>query len=57
MLVNLATDPGAWNIILWMIVLGVIGVVVLWALTTVLLRERPGEASDQPAPHLPSAHG
>jgi hypothetical protein len=35
----LATDPGAWNIIVWMVVLGTIGAVILWVVTTLMLRE------------------
>jgi hypothetical protein len=42
----LATDPGAWNIIGWMLVLGAVGAVVLWAVTTLLLREGSMEAPD-----------
>jgi hypothetical protein len=42
----LATDPGAWNIIVWMLVLAAIGAVILWVLTTLLLREGPIDAPD-----------
>ena len=38
MLEQLATDPGAWNIIGWIAVLLVIGAVVLWLVTTLILR-------------------
>jgi hypothetical protein len=41
----LATDPGAWNIIGWMLVLVVCGSVVLWAVSTLLLRG--GRAADE----------
>jgi hypothetical protein len=41
----LATDPGAWNIIVWMVVLGVIGAVILWVVTTLMPREG---SSDRP---------
>ena len=34
----LATDPGAWNIIGWMLVLAAVGAVILWVVTTLLLR-------------------
>lgn len=34
----LATDPGAWHIIGWILVLAVCGSVLLWAVSTVLLR-------------------
>jgi hypothetical protein len=42
----LATDPGAWNIIGWMLVLGAVGAVILWGLTTLLLRNGSTAASD-----------
>jgi hypothetical protein len=46
----LATDPGAWNIIVWILVLVVAGSVLLWAVSTLLLRG--GRAADQRmAPH------
>ncbi len=38
MLSFLATDPGAWNIIGWMLVLAAVGAVILWVVTTLLLR-------------------
>ena len=41
----LATDPGAWSVIGWMVVLGVIGAVILWVGTTLMLREG---SSDRP---------
>jgi hypothetical protein len=34
----LATDPGAWNIVAWMLVLSAVGAVTLWLVTTLLLR-------------------
>jgi hypothetical protein len=34
----LATDPGAWAIIGWMLVLSAVGAVILWVVTTLLLR-------------------
>ncbi|HVT42041.1 MAG TPA: hypothetical protein VHD39_03580 [Acidimicrobiales bacterium] len=34
----LATDPGAWNIIGWILLLAVGGAVVLWLVSTLLLR-------------------
>jgi hypothetical protein len=46
----LATDPGAWNIIGWMLVLGAVGAVILWGLTTLLLRNGSTAASDGPEP-------
>jgi hypothetical protein len=42
----LATDPGAWNIIGWMLVLSAAGAVILWLLTTLLLRDGPNDTSD-----------
>jgi hypothetical protein len=41
-----ATDPGAWNIIGWMLVLGAVGAVILWLLTTLLLRDGSIDTSD-----------
>jgi hypothetical protein len=53
MLPFLATDPGAWNIIGWMLVLGAIGAVILWVVTTLLLRggstEGPGGNRPEPS--------
>jgi hypothetical protein len=46
MLALLAADPGAWNIIGWMLVLGAVGAVILWGLTTLLLRDGSTTASD-----------
>jgi len=37
-----ATDPGAWNIIGWMLVIAVVGGVILWAVSTLLLRGGSG---------------
>lgn len=34
----LATDPGAWSIIGWILVLAACGSVVIWAVSTGLLR-------------------
>ena len=34
----LATDPGAWSIIGWMLVLAAVGAVILWVVTTLQLR-------------------
>jgi hypothetical protein len=42
----LATDPGAWNIIGWMLVLGAVGAVILWGLTTLLLGNGSTAAPD-----------
>ncbi len=51
----LATDPGAWNIIGWMLLLAVVGALLLWGITEVLLRfgssgraGRSGAAPPQP---------
>jgi hypothetical protein len=45
MSVLLTTDPGAWNIIGWMLVLGAVGAVILWVATTLLLRDGSIDAS------------
>ncbi|HTU39321.1 MAG TPA: hypothetical protein VMF35_15090 [Acidimicrobiales bacterium] len=47
MTLQLATDPGAWNIIGWMLILAVVGSVVLWAVSTLLLR---GASRDETRP-------
>ncbi len=44
----LATDPGAWNIIGWILVLAVVGAAILWAVTTLLLRNGSGGPSSSP---------
>jgi hypothetical protein len=50
----LATDPGAWNIIGWMLLLLVLGGAVLWVVSTLLLRggghdeRRPGPGEQRP---------
>jgi hypothetical protein len=46
----LATDPGAWNIIGWMLVLCAVAAVILWVLTTLLLRDGSIDAADPPPP-------
>jgi hypothetical protein len=48
----LATDPGAWNIVGWMLVLGAVGALILWVATTLLLREATTDESDgrEPSP-------
>jgi hypothetical protein len=43
----LATDPGAWNIIGWMLVLSAIGAVILWVVTTLLLPGRSIDVTDE----------
>jgi hypothetical protein len=45
-----ATDPGAWAIIGWMLVLSAVGAVILWVVTTLLLREGSVGRSDGPEP-------
>lgn len=42
----LATDPGAWNIIGWMLVLGAVGALILWVFTTLFLRDGSIDASE-----------
>ena len=42
----LATDPGAWNIIGWMLVLGAVGALILWVGTTLFLRDGSIEPSE-----------
>ncbi len=46
----LATDPGAWNIVGWMLVLVAVGAAILWVVTTLLLRESATDVSDGPEP-------
>ena len=43
MTLQLATDPGAWNIIGWMVLLAVCGTVVLWVVSTLLVRGSRGD--------------
>lgn len=50
MVVLLATDPGAWNIVGWMLVLGAVGAIILWVVTTFLLRDGPSDASEARVP-------
>jgi hypothetical protein len=38
MIEQLASDPGAWNIIGWILILAVGGSAVLWLVSTLLLR-------------------
>jgi hypothetical protein len=52
MLAILAADPGAWNIIGWMLVLGAVGAVILWVVTTLLLRGG-SDAPERRAPGSP----
>ena len=51
MLAILATDPGAWNIIGWMLVLAAVGAVILWVVTTLLLRNGSTDRSEGREPH------
>jgi hypothetical protein len=51
MLAILATDPGAWNIIGWMLVLAAVGAVILWVVTTLLLRSGSTDRSEGREPH------
>jgi hypothetical protein len=44
----LATDPGAWAIVGWMLVLSAVGAVILWVITTLLLRD--GSVGREPGP-------
>ncbi len=53
MLAILAADPGAWNIIGWMLVLGAAGAVILWVVTTLLLRGGSPDAPESRAPGSP----
>ncbi|HUE08883.1 MAG TPA: hypothetical protein VMP41_15750 [Acidimicrobiales bacterium] len=46
MLAILATDPGAWNIIGWMLVLAALGGVIVWLVTTLLLRSGSTDRSE-----------
>jgi hypothetical protein len=41
----LATDPGAWHIMLWTVILCVAAALVLYVATTLILRTR-GKAGD-----------
>ena len=49
----LATDPGAWHIIGWMLVLSAVGGVILWVVTTLLLRDRSVDDAADPRPDRP----
>ena len=42
----LAADPGAWNIVAWMLVLFAVGAVILWVVTTLLLRNGSAGGSE-----------
>jgi hypothetical protein len=46
----LASDPGAWNIIGWMLALAAIGAVILWVVTTLLLRDGSIDVTDETEP-------
>jgi hypothetical protein len=46
----LASGPGAWNIVAWMLVLGAVGAVILWVVTTLLLRDGSLRRSDRREP-------
>jgi hypothetical protein len=50
---QLGTDPGAWNIIGWMLILLVCGAAVLWVVSTLLLRagsnHEAGTRPDEPS--------
>jgi hypothetical protein len=50
MIVQLATDPGAWNIIWWSPVLVVCVVAVLWVATALPLRREAHDARTDTAP-------
>ena len=48
-----ASDPGAWNIIGWMLVLAVVGGAIMWVATTLMLRagrSADAQASSPPRP-------
>jgi hypothetical protein len=51
MVAILATDPGAWNIIGWMLVLTAVGAVILWLVTSMLLRSGSIDRSEGREPH------
>jgi hypothetical protein len=40
-----ATDPGTWDIVAWMLVLGAGGAVILWVVTTLLLQKSSDDGS------------
>jgi hypothetical protein len=46
----LAADPGAWHIIGWILVLSAVGGVVLWVVTTLLLRDGSTGVADESRP-------
>lgn len=46
----LGTDPGAWQIIGWILVLTAAGAVVLFLFTALLLRERSIDPPDERTP-------
>jgi len=54
----LGTDPGAWNIAGWICVILVVGGVILWVVTMLMLRgdggAGAGKAGAGPAPEPPS---
>ncbi len=50
MFVQVATDPGAWNIIWWILVLFVVGAAILWLMTTLLLRNQAPDATREGDP-------
>lgn len=51
MVALLASDPGAWNIIGWMLVLAAVGAAILWVVTTLLLRGATTDRSEGSKPN------
>jgi hypothetical protein len=50
----LASDPGAWNIIGWMLLVIVVGAAVLWVVSILLLRSGR-HVSDSAGPEPPAS--
>jgi hypothetical protein len=51
MIEQLATDPGAWHIIGWILIIVACGIAVLWVVSTLLLRT--GRDHTPPPPGRP----
>lgn len=47
MITPLGTDPGAWNIVGWILTVLIVGAAVLWAVTTLILRSPSRDAQSE----------